>query len=170
VVDDSVPDELACEVPVLVLEPVEPADVEEVGCVVEPPALGGGAAWGVVDAVEGTVEVVVEGDPPVGLLTSVRLATGVAPPRLIIVDVPPVARDFTLAGTVAVVVEVVTVVGPAADGAGATGVIRVCGCNAGTATACAACSDEPVVESVFRAAAGRVSWWLGGAISGARAW
>ena len=94
---------------------------------------------------------------------------GVAPPPLIIVDVPPVACDFSLLGTVTVVVEVVTVVGMVADGAFATSGDRVCGCNGWEATAGAASSGGSALESVTGAVAAFATWWLGGATSAGRA-
>jgi len=156
---------------VLVLGEVEPSVVVEPGCEVELEALDDCPVPDVVDdAVEGVVEVVVPGEPSVGFagLVPVPAPLGVAPPPLIIVDVPPVVCDFSLLGTVTVVVEVVTVVGMVADGAFATSGDRVCGCNGWEATAGAASSGGSALESVTGAVAACVTWWLGGATSAGR--
>jgi hypothetical protein len=157
---------------VLVLGEVEPSVVVEPGCEVELEALDDCPVPDVVDnAVEDVVEVVVAGEPSVGSsgLVPVPAPLGDAPPPLIIVDVPPVACDFSLLGAVTVVVEVVTVVGIAVDGDVATSGARVCGCNGWEATAGAASSGGSALESVTGAAVACVTWWLGGAISAGRA-
>jgi len=110
---------------VLALEVVEPSVVVEPGCVVELGVPEDCPVPVVVDdPVDESVDVVVD-DPSVGSARFVPAPAplGVAPPPLIIVDVPPVACDFSLMGTVTVVVVVVTVVGTAADGDVATGLI-----------------------------------------------
>jgi hypothetical protein len=158
VVGDPVPDGVACDVPVLVLELAELAELVEPGCVVEPEALGDCPVCGAVVAVEGDVEAgveaLVEGDvgpvvedgdesePPVGSLTLVPPLCGVEPPP-IFVEMPPVPRVFFLVGTATVFVEVVTVVGVAAASAG---VIVVCGCNGVATTAGAASSGGSTLE------------------------
>jgi hypothetical protein len=160
-VDDPVPVVVFCELPVVVLvlvlvpvlDEVEPSEVVEPGCVVEPEALGDCAVAGVVDVDDGRVEVPVEDELPVGALTLVPapVPLGVAPPPLIIVDTPPVCWDFSLVGTVTVVVAVVTVVGVARGAppaAGAIGTIRVGGLGAGVAAWGAASSDGSALAYV----------------------
>ena len=168
-VDDPVPVVVFCEPPVLVLGVVGPPEVLEPGCVVELEALADCEVPGVVDVAEGTVEVVVEGELSVGSSTLVPEPLGVAPPPLIIVEVPPVCCDLSLVGTATEVVEVVTVVGVVADGAGAIGAIRVCGRNGGAATAGAASSGGSALEYVTGAGTAGATWWLAGAIRAGRA-
>jgi len=167
-VDDPVPVVVFCELPVLVPEVVEPSDVVAPGCVVELGAAGDCALPGVVDVVEGTVEVVVAGEPSAGFWSVVAEPVGVAPPGPIIVAVPPVACDGSLAGAATVVVDVVTVFGMAGDGAVAVGAIRICGSGCGTAATGAACSGGPTLEYVTGAGTG-ATWRLAGATSAARA-
>jgi hypothetical protein len=114
---------------VLAFEVVEPSVLVEPVCVVGLEELDEDdcPVRAVVDeVVEGSVDVVFVADPSVGSLTPLRapVPLGVAPPPLgVVADVPPVACDFSLIGTVTVVVEVVTVVGTPVDGVFATGVI-----------------------------------------------
>jgi hypothetical protein len=101
---------------------------------------------GVVDVGDDTVDVVVGDEPSVGSFIFVPEPLGVPPRPPIIVDVPPVACVFSLPGTVTMVVEVVTVVGAAADGDVAAGVTLVCGRNGWETTAGAASSDGSALE------------------------
>jgi len=168
-VDDPVPVVVFCELPVLGPEVVGPSEVVEPGCVVELDAAGVWAVPGIVDVVEGTDEVVVEDELSVGCWSLVAELAGVAPPPPAIVEVPPVVCDGSLAGAVTVVVDVVTVVGVAADRAVAVGAIRVCGSGRGTAATGAASSGGPTLEYVTGATTGAAGWRLAGATSAGRA-
>lgn len=147
----------------LVLEVVEPSGLAEPGCVVESEGLDDDCPVPAVvdEVVDGSVDVVVAADPSVGFLRPLRapVPLDVAPPPVLFVaDVPPVACDFSLIGTLTVVVEVVTVVGTAADGVFATGVIRGCGCDGcDEAIAGADSSGASALEYTTRAAVCRTT-------------
>ena len=159
--DDPVPVVVFCVLPVLVPEVVvvEPSEVVVVvpDCAGELEPLVVCPVAGVVDGiVEGVVEVVVAGEPLAGSwsLVVVPEPFGVAPPPARIVEVPPVACDFDLLGSLIVVVEVVTVVGVTADVTGAAGATGVCGRSDGAAATGAASSGGSALEYVTGAAAG----------------
>jgi len=151
----------------VVLEVVEPSGVVEPDCVVELESLGDCAVPGVVEVVEPVGEI--ELSLGSSSLVPVPAPVGVAPPPPFIVDVPPEACDFSLIGTVTVVVEVVTVVGADPECALETGVTRVWGLSDAGATAGAASSGAFALEDVTAGAVGCLTWWFAGATRAARA-
>jgi hypothetical protein len=127
------------ELPAGVVDVVEPVDVVELDGVVDVESVVDWLVPTVVVLVVGCVPSAVPAEPSVGFVVASE-PSGVAPPPPIAADVPPVDCELRLVGIVTTVVEVVTVVGVASEGAAVVGARRTCRCD-GAMTAAGAASS-----------------------------